>query len=92
MVAFLASAAMSWTAAAAEPTPAETETAVPEAAELERLGAVIGEVFIYNENIFDLENPEENKQLYRLANKLHIRRKSSVSSCCSRAVIPTRNV
>jgi hypothetical protein len=35
-------------------------------------------VFIYNENIFDLEDPEENKQLYRLANKLHIRTRPEV--------------
>ena len=51
---------------------------VPDAAELERLGAVVGEVFIYNENIFDLKDPKEDKQLYRLANKLHIRTKANV--------------
>jgi hypothetical protein len=83
VVAFLASAAMSWTAGAAEAAPAETEpaeaeAAVPDAAELERLGARIGEVFVYNENIFDLEDPQENKQLYRLANQLHIRTQPQV--------------
>ena len=77
-IAFLASAAMSCMAAAAEVAPEEAEPAVPDAAELERQGAVIGEVFIYNENIFDLEDPEENKQLYRLANKLHIRTQPQV--------------
>ena len=51
---------------------------MPAAAELERLGAVIGEVFIHNENIFDLEDPLENKELYRLANKLHVRTKPNV--------------
>jgi hypothetical protein len=51
---------------------------IPEPAELERTGAVIGEILIYNENIFDLEDPEENKELYRLANKLHIRTKPNV--------------
>jgi hypothetical protein len=69
---------VSWTAGASEPAPAEAAPAIPNAAELERLGAVIGEVFIYNENIFDLEDPEENKQLYRLANKLHIRTRPEV--------------
>jgi outer membrane protein assembly factor BamA len=51
---------------------------VPPPAELERTGAVIGEILIYNENIFDLEDPQENKQLYRLANKLHIRTQPQV--------------
>ena len=65
-------------AGASEAAPVEADPALPEAAELERLGAVIGEVFIYNENIFDLEDPEENKGLYRLANKLHIRTQPQV--------------
>ena len=65
-------------AGASEATPEEAEPAVPDGAELERRGAVIGEVFVYNENIFDLEDPQENKQLYRLANKLHIRTKPHV--------------
>ena len=51
---------------------------IPSPEELERTGAVIGEVFIDNQNIFDLEDPEENKQLYRLANKLHIRTQPKV--------------
>jgi outer membrane translocation and assembly module TamA len=51
---------------------------IPPSAELERSGAVIGEIFIYNENIFDLEDPEENKALYRLANKLHVRTQPKV--------------
>jgi hypothetical protein len=54
------------------------EAQVPDAAELEEQGAVVGEVFIYNENIFDLEDPKENKQLYRLANKLHVRTRPEV--------------
>ena len=65
-------------AAPEEAAPDEAETAVPDAAELERAGAVVGEVFVYNENIFDLEDPQENKQLYRLANKLHIRTQPQV--------------
>lgn len=39
---------------------------------LEASGAVVGSVTINNASIFDLENPEENKFLYRLANKAHI--------------------
>jgi hypothetical protein len=67
VLALLASAAMT---CAADDLPAP--------AELERSGAVIGEILIYNENIFDLEDPQENKQLYRLANKLHIRTQPKV--------------
>jgi len=77
-IASLVFAAMCCMAGAAEVAPEEATPAVPGGAELERLGAVIGEVFIHNENIFDLEDPEENKQLYRLANKLHIRTKPDV--------------
>jgi hypothetical protein len=51
---------------------------IPDPAELERTGAVIGEVFIDNQNIFDLEDPQENKSLYRLANKLHVRTQPEV--------------
>lgn len=40
--------------------------------QIEADGAVIGTVRIDNRNIFDLSNPEENKWLYRWANRLHI--------------------
>src|SRR5690349_4133709 len=46
---------------------------VPPFAELEAAGAVIGEIRIDNQNIFDLDDPKENNALFRLANKLHIR-------------------
>jgi len=42
----------------------------PEA--LDSSGAVVGSVQIDNGSIFDLQNPKENKFLYRLANKAHI--------------------
>ena len=32
---------------------------------------MIGTISIFNESIFDLDNPEENKALYQLANKVH---------------------
>lgn len=52
--------------------------AVPSFAELEAAGAVIGEVRINAQNIFDLDDPEENSWLYRLANRLHIQTRPSV--------------
>ena len=55
-IAFLASAMMSCIAAASEPAPV---AAVPvRDSGTQRLGAVVGEVFIYNENVFlDLGSP-----------------------------------
>lgn len=41
-------------------------------AELEASGAVIGRVTIDNQNVFDLRDPEENKWLYRLMNRVHL--------------------
>jgi hypothetical protein len=38
---------------------------------LEASGAVIGDVRISNGSIFDLDNPAEDKLLFRLANRLH---------------------
>ena len=78
-IALLASAAMACLANAAAAVPEEAAPPpIPNAAELERLGAVIGEISIYNENIFDLEDPRENNRLYRVANQLHIRTKPNV--------------
>jgi outer membrane protein assembly factor BamA len=51
---------------------------LPEPAELERQGAVIGEVLIYPGDIFDLEDSRENTGLYRLANRIHIRTQPDV--------------
>ena len=45
---------------------------IPSWAELERARATIGEIRIDNQNIFDLSDPEENRALFRLANRLHI--------------------
>lgn len=42
------------------------------------IGAQIGHIEIVNSNIFDLDNPDENKSLYRLANTLHIKTRSYV--------------
>ncbi len=45
---------------------------IPENAVLERANAVIGEITLDKHNIFDLSDPEEDKWLYRWANRLHI--------------------
>ena len=37
------------------------------------IGAVIGEVVIRNENIFDTADPREDNWLFRLVNKLHVK-------------------
>jgi len=62
-------------AAAAGPAMAQQAPAadrVPSLAELEAAGARIGEVRVLTHDIFDLDDPEENNWLFRLANKLHI--------------------
>lgn len=45
---------------------------------LESSGARIGEILVDNMNIFDLEDPEEDKALFRLMNRLHVRTRESV--------------
>jgi outer membrane protein assembly factor BamA len=45
---------------------------LPSSQEIEADGAVIGEIFLEKSNVFDLSNPQEDKYLYRLANRLHI--------------------
>jgi outer membrane protein assembly factor BamA len=49
-----------------------TENSLPDSKELESGGALIREVILERRNIFDLSDPEENKWLYRWANRLHI--------------------
>ena len=44
---------------------------IPSAAELEASGAVIGKILIDNQNIFNTEDPSDDKKLFRLANSLH---------------------
>ncbi|MBC8007073.1 MAG: hypothetical protein H7X76_03395 [Prolixibacteraceae bacterium] len=51
---------------------------VPSFAELEAAGAVIGDIRIDTQDIFDLHDPKENNGLFRLANKLHIKTRPSV--------------
>jgi hypothetical protein len=57
------------------------ETTSASRADLERSGATIRAVHIAVDNIFDLSNPEENKRLYRWANRVHIRtRENAIAS------------
>jgi outer membrane protein assembly factor BamA len=51
---------------------------IPSFRELESAGAVIGNIRINNQNIFDLDDPKEDNALFRLANTLHIRTRPSV--------------
>jgi hypothetical protein len=60
------------------PGTARAQPALPGFAELEAAGATIGEIRVLNENIFDTDDPEENKRLYRWANRLHVRTQEGV--------------
>lgn len=65
-------------AMAATADPARVATALPTLAELEKAGAVIGEIRIATQDIFDTADPAEDKLLFRAANALHIRTRASV--------------
>ena len=58
---------------AQQPTPP-----LPSFAELEAAGARVGEVRVLNNNVFDTDDPKENKLLFRWANALHIRTRPGV--------------
>lgn len=47
-------------------------------AELEAAGAVVGQVIIDARDIFDTEDPGDDKALFRLMNKLHVRTRKPV--------------
>jgi hypothetical protein len=51
---------------------------IPSFAELEAAGAVIGEIRVHTDNIFDLQNERENGALYRAADAIHIQTWPSV--------------
>jgi hypothetical protein len=60
------------TAATPPPSTSRAVAGVPSDQELEALGAVIGDIYINNENIFNLETPADNTWLFRSADKLHV--------------------
>jgi len=57
--------------------PGETP-GIPSEAELEASGAVIGEILIDNQNIFNLDDPKDDVKLFRLANHLHSRTRKGI--------------
>ena len=56
---------------------ADTEP-LPSDAELEKSGAVFGDIHIDNKDVFDEQDPKDNKALFRLADKLHVRTRPGV--------------
>ncbi|MGH8209511.1 MAG: hypothetical protein ACRETD_02155, partial [Steroidobacteraceae bacterium] len=56
----------------------DTAEPLPDDAELESSGALFGEIRIDNKDVFDKSDPKDNKALFRLADKLHIRTRQSV--------------
>ena len=56
-----------------DPEPSATAaTTILAPASVDSISGVIGKITILNNSIFDLDIPEEDKPLYRLANKAHI--------------------
>jgi hypothetical protein len=51
---------------------------IPSDATLEADGAVIGQVLIDNQNIFDLSDPKDDTKIFRLADRLHIKTRARV--------------
>src|SRR5579862_3521128 len=56
----------------------EARAPLPSDVELERSGAVFGEIHIDNKDVFDKSDPKDNKALFRLADKLHVVTRKSV--------------
>jgi hypothetical protein len=61
---------------AQEPTPAAAGGLTRAA--LEQAGAKIRAIYVTVDNVFDPTNPDEDKKLYRWANKVHVRTRDSV--------------
>lgn len=74
----LAAAAGFVTLCAALGALAQAPERPPSFPELEARHAVIGEIRVFTGDIFDLEDPQENNQLFRLTNKLHITTRPAV--------------
>lgn len=52
--------------------PAAAQDSLPSFEALEAAGAVIGEIRIRSQDVFDLDDPEEDNWLFRTANALHV--------------------
>ncbi len=61
----------------AAPSPSAAGNNLPSDRELAESGAVVGEIRIRAENIFDIADPREDNWVFRLANKLHYRTRSA---------------
>lgn len=57
---------------------ARTAPDIPSGDTLEAMGATIGKIVLLKENVFDTSKPDEDKWLYRLANRWHIVTRDSV--------------
>lgn len=71
---FLASVLGAWLGCA---QVALGDDAIPDDASLEASGARIGTIRVVSLDIFDLDDPRENKPVYRLANRLHVETRES---------------
>lgn len=70
-----------WLAALCLPLVAAAQTPeapLPTFAELEAAGARVGEIRVVSRDIFDTQNPKEDKLLFRWANALHIQTRPGV--------------
>ena len=69
-------------AAASDTQPPELQSEpnepLPSDAELEKSGAVFGDIRIDNKDVFDEQDPKDNKALFRLADRFHVRTRPSV--------------
>src|SRR4029453_1625960 len=52
--------------------------AMPSPAQLEAEGAIIGTIYVDAQNIFDVNDPAEDKTIYRGANALHVTTREGV--------------
>src|SRR5690242_20538230 len=64
---------LAWLLIGWAPLAALGQERLPSFDDLEAEGAVIGEIRVETDDVFDLADPRENKYLYRLANRLHIK-------------------
>jgi hemolysin activation/secretion protein len=63
---------------AQEPPPAGSTATVPARTAFEQSRATIRAIHVTVDNIFDPTNPEEDKPLYRWANRVHVRTRQAV--------------
>lgn len=56
----------------------EVDPEMPSGEQLEEMGATIGRIVLDKDNVFDTSRPDEDKFLYRLANRWHILTRDSV--------------